>query len=49
MSDWWQILAVLAIAVGAIWLLRRSRRRSSDSCSCGCDDCPLSPSCRKKS
>lgn len=47
MSDWLQILAVIAIAAGAVWLWHRTRR--SPNCSqTTCQNCPLADRCQKK-
>ncbi|MGN0222589.1 MAG: hypothetical protein ACI4AM_01045 [Muribaculaceae bacterium] len=57
MNDWWQILAVLAIAAGAVWLWLRTRRSHTccdpdhpDSCNNhahndNCANCPLANHC----
>lgn len=50
MTDWWQILAVIAIAAAAVWLWRRTgrpRRSCCDSSSSAnsCANCPLNPHC----
>ena len=50
MTDWWQILAVIAIAAAAVWLWRRSSRPRRSSCDSSpsansCANCPLTPHC----
>ena len=50
MTDWWQILAVIAIAAAAVWLWRRTGRRSRSCCDSSpsansCANCPLTTHC----
>lgn len=42
MTDWWQILAVIAIAAAAVWLWHRTSRPRRSSC---CDSSPSANSC----
>ena len=44
MTDWWQILAVIAIAAAAVWLWRRTGRPRRSSC-CDSDSSPSANSC----
>ena len=52
MTDWWQILAVIAIAAAAVWLWRRTGRPRRSCCDSNsspsansCANCPLTSHC----
>ncbi len=44
------IIALIVAAVVALILIKfiRDKKKGKSSCGCGCSDCPMSGSCRKK-